>query len=111
MEQVTAASFQQRDYRAGFIGKWGIGGDLPIQKYDFFEGFAGQGEYYNNGVHMQDRLLNSFNNFIETPATKPFFLQMSFKTPHVQDGDPEPFQAPSNLKKTIQRLDSTKACY
>ena len=48
---------------------------------------------------MQDRLLNSFNNFIENPVDKPFFLQMSFKTPHVQDGHPEPFQAPSNLKK------------
>ena len=91
--------FRQRDYHTGFIGKWGIGGDLPVQKYDFFEGFAGQGEYYNNGVHMQDRLLRSFNNFIETDATKPFFFRCLSKTPHVQDGDPEPFQAPSNLKK------------
>ncbi len=91
--------FRQKGYRTGFVGKWGIGGDLPELKYDFFDGFSGQGAYYKNGIHMQDRLLNSFNSFISSSKDEPFFLQISFKTPHVQDGDPEPFQAPSGLEK------------
>jgi len=90
--------FQQKGYRTGFIGKWGLGGKLPTSKYDFFSGFSGQGEYYKDGIHLQDRLLSSFQDFIEGPLEKPFFLQVSFKTPHVQDGASEPFQAPSSLK-------------
>ncbi len=90
--------FHKKGYRTGFVGKWGLGGELPNAKYDFFKGFSGQGEYFKDGIHMQDRVFNSFNDFIESPNNRPFFLQMSFKTPHVQDGDAEPFQAPSSLK-------------
>ncbi|HUT45110.1 MAG TPA: sulfatase-like hydrolase/transferase, partial [Sedimentisphaerales bacterium] len=36
-------------YRIGFIGKYGVGTkkDLPIDKYDYWKGFPGQGRYEN----------------------------------------------------------------
>lgn len=94
--------FRARGYRTGFVGKWGLGGDVPSSKYDFFEGFSGQGEYIQSGQHMQDRLLRSSLNFLNTCNEKPFFLQMSFKTPHVQDGAAEPFQAPESYSQLYQ---------
>lgn len=91
--------FQNNGYHIGFIGKWGLGGQLPKSKYNFFRGFAGQGRYFEDGKHMQDRLYKSSLDFFETRPNQPFFLQISFKTPHVQDGDPEPFQAPKNFSQ------------
>ena len=82
-------------YRTGFVGKWGLGGPLPAREYDVFQGFAGQGRYYEEGrkEHLTRVLESQSLAFIDsaTPDT-PFCLQVSFKAAHCQDGDPWPFQ-------------------
>jgi arylsulfatase A-like enzyme len=75
-------------YRVGFVGKWGIGTDLPKQSYDYFQGFSGQGYYWEppNPKHLTVRQADQAIEFLNTgPKNRPFFLQVSFKAPHVQD--------------------------
>ncbi len=75
-------------YRVGFVGKWGLGGDLPKSSYDYFEGFSGQGRYWEPGEskHLTVRQADHAVNFLNTGSRRePFFLQVSFKAPHVQD--------------------------
>ncbi|HEY1065253.1 MAG TPA: sulfatase-like hydrolase/transferase, partial [Pirellulales bacterium] len=33
-------------YRTGFVGKWGVGDVMPKDKFDRWNGFPGQGRYY-----------------------------------------------------------------
>lgn len=91
-------------YHTGFIGKWGIGGELPVKDFDFFEGFPGQGHYYDpedkdeKGPHLTARMGDHALAFLEgAPADKPFLLSVSFKAPHVQDQDPRQFIPDHNL--------------
>jgi len=84
-------------YRTGFVGKWGLGGALPKEGFDYFEGFSGQGQYFHtiNGktVHLTQLLAESALEFLRGCSKKqPFCLSVSFKSPHVQDGHPKPFR-------------------
>ncbi|MHC4443942.1 MAG: sulfatase family protein [Planctomycetota bacterium] len=75
-------------YRTGFIGKWGLGGPLPQKQFDFWAGYAGQGNYLENGdpQHLTSKLRKKALEFIKTSASQqPFNLSLSFKAPHVQD--------------------------
>ena len=80
---------RQAGYRTGFIGKWGLGGPLPVSDYDFFDGFAGQGFYFEPGSteHLTNRQADSAVKFLQQSAAddRPFCLAISFKAPHVQD--------------------------
>ncbi|MBN1816330.1 MAG: sulfatase [Sedimentisphaerales bacterium] len=86
-------------YRVGFAGKYGVGPqkDLPVDKHDFWRGFAGQGRYENkdaegNLEHMTTRMGRWAGEFLEgCSADQPFCLSISFKAPHCQDGDPRQF--------------------
>ena len=83
-------------YRTGFIGKWGLGGPLPLEAFDFFKGFSGQGRYFHklNGktVHLTRLLTEQALQFLRgCSPDQPFCLSISFKAPHVQDGDPRQF--------------------
>lgn len=53
--QVRAAG-----YRTGFIGKYGVGRELPEGQFDYFKGFAGQGRYFNEvdgrQVHLTEMM-------------------------------------------------------
>jgi arylsulfatase A-like enzyme len=83
-----AQILRRAGYRVGFVGKWGIGGDLPKSSYDYFEGFAGQGFYWepSESKHLTVRQGDQAVDFIHTCNNRdPFFLQLSFKAPHVQD--------------------------
>jgi arylsulfatase A-like enzyme len=87
------ARFREAGYRTGFIGKYGVGGaeDLPRDRFDYFEGFAGQGTYLNevNGetIHLTKLMGRQALEFLEGCDTgRPFHLSISFKAPHVQDG-------------------------
>jgi len=94
------ARFRDAGYRTGFIGKYGVGGreDLPRDRFDYFEGFAGQGAYLNEidgeTVHLTKHMGRQALDFLEgCTAGQPFHLSISFKAPHVQDGV-EPYFIP-----------------
>jgi arylsulfatase A-like enzyme len=75
-------------YHTGFIGKWGIGGELPAAEFDDWQGFAGQGSYFEprEPEHLTARQGHQAAAFVRT-APEPFQLTVAFKAPHVQDGD------------------------
>lgn len=82
-------------YYTGFVGKWGLGGPLPEDGFDFWSGFSGQGSYFEEGdpEHLTAKLEKQVIRFLEgRTAERPFLLCLSTKAPHVQDRAPRPFQ-------------------
>ena len=83
---------REAGYHTGFIGKYGVGRaqhiDDAASRYDFFEGWPGQGQFLVPGrAHMTEHLGNQAIGFLESvPADRPWNLSISFKAPHVQDG-------------------------
>ncbi|MGC8792662.1 MAG: sulfatase family protein [Bryobacteraceae bacterium] len=103
-EQLTPEAFRRcypgvlrtAGYRMGFIGKWGLDKKpLPEDQFDYWRGFAGQGSYFPQGPggpHSTVLMGQQAVEFLRTFARRqPFFLQVSFKAPHVQDEDPRQF--------------------
>lgn len=101
--QVLAQTYpmllRSAGYRIGFIGKYGVGleKDLPIDKYDYWRGFPGQGKYEHtdengNYKHLTQIMGDQAVDFLQASSKdRPFCLSVSFKAPHVQDGDPRQF--------------------
>ena len=86
---------KQAGYHIGFIGKFGVGKDMPAGEFDYWKGFPGQGEYFPkgpSGPHLTDIMVDQTKEFIETaPRDKPFCLSISYKAPHVQDQSPSQY--------------------
>jgi arylsulfatase A-like enzyme len=86
---------RQGGYYTGFIGKYGVGNkeeNMPRNKFDFWRGFAGQGHYWMDSVHLTRQMGYQVLEFLDSiPGHKPFCLSVSFKAPHVQDKDPRQF--------------------
>ena len=84
-------------YRVGFIGKYGVGRNLPADKYDYWRGIPGQPIYENidkngNYKHLTRIMGEQAIEFLEGCSNEqPFCLSISFKAPHVQDNDPRQF--------------------
>ena len=101
-EQLAASYpglLREAGYRTAFIGKWGLGGKLPKEAFDYFEGFPGQGLYFpkdhdqESEQHLTRKIEAQGKGFIErVPEGQPFCLALSTKAPHVQDGHPDPFR-------------------
>jgi len=75
-------------YRTGFVGKWGLGGKLPKDCFDYWAGYAGQGSYFEKGdsEHLTSKLCRKALTFIRDSGNQqPFCLSVSFKAPHTQD--------------------------
>lgn len=78
-------------YRTGFIGKFGVGDNPPGTAFDYWRGFAGQGEYLTtdsagHAIHLTRLMSQQAIQFLESqPRAQPFALSVSFKAPHVQD--------------------------
>ncbi len=77
-------------YRTAFVGKYGVGRDLPEDQFDHFEGFSGQGQYVHevggDERHLTGMIGDQALDFLQTCDTEqPFCLSVSFKAPHVQD--------------------------
>jgi arylsulfatase A-like enzyme len=75
-------------YRTGFIGKFGVGEQMPEKEFDYWRGFPGQGNYFEKGdpAHLTQRMGDQTLEFLRTRDTRPFCLSVSFKAPHSQDG-------------------------
>lgn len=96
MQSAYPALLREAGYHTGFIGKYGVGAKLPENAFDFFEAFPGQGRYEqpsgNGTVHLTHLQQQQAVRFLDgCPKQKPFCLSISFKAPHVQDGDPRQF--------------------
>lgn len=90
LEETFPLLLRARGYFTGFIGKWGIGervDQLPVDDFDVWQGFAGQGNYFEPGEpeHLTARQGHQAAAFVST-APEPFQLTVAFKAPHVQDG-------------------------
>jgi arylsulfatase A-like enzyme len=120
LAQTYPMLLRQGGYRTGFIGKYGVGlkRDLPVDKYDYWRGFAGQGKYENkdkdgNYKHLTQIMGEQAIEFLQGCSTEqPFSLSVSFKAPHVQDNDPRQFiydRAYENLYKDVTILTPEKA--
>ncbi len=97
-------------YRVGFIGKYGVGRNLPAVHYDYWAGVPGQPNYENqdengNYIHYTQVCQKQAFEFLKgCSKNEPFCLSISFKAPHVQDGDPRQFIADpaySDLYKNV----------
>ena len=83
-------------YRTGFIGKWGVGNQMPADRFDYFRGFPGQGHYFperpDETLHLTQVMGDESLDFLRgSKPDRPFCLSVSFKAPHVQDEDPRQF--------------------
>ena len=91
LEQTYPAILHAAGYRTGFIGKFGVGNNPPAGMFDYWRGFAGQGQYLTTdsaGTPMHLTRLESRQAiaFLDSqPPDQPFVLSVSFKAPHVQD--------------------------
>ena len=95
--QTYPMLMKQYGYRVGFIGKYGVGDEMPEDYFDYWRGFAGQGLYEQtdatgNYTHLTRIMGEQALEFLQSqPADTPFCLSISFKAPHVQDEDPRQF--------------------
>jgi len=95
--QTYPALLRQAGYRIGFIGKYGVGRNLPAEKFDFWHGIAGQPKYEHkdedgNYKHLTQIMAEQSIEFLSgCTKEQPFCLSVSFKAPHVQDKDPRQF--------------------
>ena len=84
-------------YRTGFIGKYGVGRNLPADQFDYWRGIPGQPVYEQkdadgNYVHLTEIMGDQSLEFLRgCSKDQPFCLSVSFKAPNVQDGDPRQF--------------------
>ncbi|GAA0873335.1 sulfatase [Gangjinia marincola] len=85
---------KKHGYTIGFIGKYGVGYELPSKQFDYWKGFGGQGSFKSKDdldqpIHLTKRIEGQILEFIDLQkdAQKPFSLSVSFKAPHVE-GDP-----------------------
>jgi arylsulfatase A-like enzyme len=97
--QTYPALLKNAGYQTGFIGKYGIGTDTDqvAPQFDYFFGSAEQPKYENTDedgkpIHYTELVEKHINKFLATTdKNQPFCLSVSFKAPHVQDGDPRQF--------------------
>jgi len=93
-------------YHTGFIGKYGVGDEMPAREFDYWQGFPGQGKYFPHGEpgkHLTELMGDQAMEFLEgAPTDKPFCLSISFKAAHVQDEDPRQF-LPSPATEALYR--------
>ncbi len=95
LAETYPALLKDAGYYLGFIGKWGVG-HPPEGLFDFDTGWPGQHHFFperNDPTrHLTAIMGEEAIEFLEgAPDDRPFCLSISFKAPHVQDGDPANF--------------------
>ncbi len=92
--QTYPALLRQHGYRTGFIGKYGVGKEMPEKEFDFWRGFPGQGQFFEKGEtqHLTAKMGDQALEFLKSSSrSQPFCLSISFKAPHAQDNAPREF--------------------
>ncbi len=101
-------------YQTGFIGKYGVGvpKEQPAKAFDFWAGSdKPQPDYemkdaQGRFIHHTDKVNNDIQAFLTNVSSNaPFCLSVSFKAPHIQDGDPRQFIVQERYK-TMYAQDS-----
>jgi len=95
LAETFPAVVRRAGYHTAFVGKWGLGGELPKTEYDFWAGYSGQGKYFekDDPEHLTSKLTKEALRFLKsTPKDKPFLLCISSKAPHCQDRAKPQFQ-------------------
>lgn len=91
LAQTYPMLLRKAGYRTGFIGKYGVGDEMPESGFDYWKGFKGQGQYAardkdGKPIHLTDLMGQQMDEFIGNHSNgKPFCLSVSFKAPHAQD--------------------------
>lgn len=87
-------------HKVGFVGKWGLGKPPPVERFDYWAGYLGQGAYFDTPEHKDRHLTweqtDKAVGFIDRSlaAKSPFALTLCYKAPHGQDGVTPEFQPP-----------------
>ncbi|MBN1488386.1 MAG: sulfatase [Phycisphaerae bacterium] len=92
--ETFPALLRRGGYRTAFVGKWGLGDPLPTKEFDYWDGFPGQGKYFEKegAEHLTRIIERKALEFVKTcEADRPFLLCLSTKAPHVQDSHPKQF--------------------
>ena len=94
---------RQANYATAFIGKWGLGDKLPENKFDYWGGFAEQGNYYTETrkEHLTSYLTGQAEDFINEQQDS-FCLTLSYKAPHVDDDPNDPFIPDTKFARQYQ---------
>lgn len=123
LEKITLAeALKGAGYHTGFIGKWHIGDppeagpkqqgfDVNIGGYNTGNPRGWEGEYFqpnnnpyitdaDDGEYLTDYLTRKAVAYIKKHQTDPFYLQLSYYTPH------SPFQAPKPLIQKYKEKES-----
>lgn len=123
---TVAEELKRAGYATAVVGKWGFGqknaGDLPLsQGFDYFYGFADHGKahhYYPStiwendkeldipentpfgarGLYIHDAFTAKAKEFITHHRQQPFFLYLTWTTPHLE------LTVPEESKKPYQNL-------
>ncbi len=103
LAQTYPGRLKKAGYYLGFIGKWGVG-QPPEGLFDYNRGWPGQNKYLNiqdgRFRHLTSIMSDQAMEFLDSiPGDRPFCLSFSFKSPHVQDGDPKRFLDDPRFKK------------
>ena len=96
---------KQAGYTTGFVGKWGLGGNLPEKEFDYWAGFEGQGNYYTETrkEHLTSYLTSQVEDFLSDRAS-PFCLTLSHKAPHVDEDPDNPFVPDPKFARQYQNV-------
>lgn len=92
LEHTYPALLRKNGYYTGFIGKYGVGTNLPSWAFDYWKGYPGHGVYFYKDasgkmVHESTLMGEQAQEFIKNrDKSKPFCLSVSFKAPHSEDG-------------------------
>ncbi len=110
LEHSFPQMMHNTNYYTGYVGKWGVGGKLPTELFNFWNGYFDLENYYphKNQPHLTDITTTQALHFLQTaPRDKPFMLIVGYKAPH------EPMQPQARfmdmyVKDTIPRADSDR---
>ena len=110
--QTYPALLRAAGYQTGFIGKFGVGDQMPVRAFDFWRGFPGQGSYFTKqeSTHLTARMGDQALAFLgEIDRARPFCLSLSFKAPHAQDGASREFPPDPRDESLYRDVDPPRA--
>lgn len=98
LEKTYPLLLKDAGYKIGFVGKYGVGNNHPIQFFDYWSCSEKEQPQYiltdreGNKIHNTDSVGHDIEIFLNQFANKgPFCLSVGFKAPHELDGNPPQF--------------------